>query len=334
VVCSTGQHRQMLDQVQTMLGLRPDVDLGLMRPGQSLNELAGRAFAAIDSVLGDQRPDWVLVQGDTTTAFVGAIAAFHRGIPVGHVEAGLRTGDLARPFPEEANRRIIDVVSAALFAPTGLAAERLVGEGVPAERVHVTGNTGIDALLAIERLCGSSVEGAGDVLVTLHRRESFGQPVEEVCAALRDLAERFPAVRWIYPVHPNPNVKEVAHRVLAGLVNVELHEPFDPIEMARRLRSCRLVLTDSGGLQEEAPVFGKPVLVLREMTERPEGVAAGVSLLVGTDRQRIVAETSRLLTDERAYQRMAQATNPYGDGRAAERIAAILAGEPWEPWVR
>jgi UDP-N-acetylglucosamine 2-epimerase (non-hydrolysing) len=331
-VCTTAQHREMLDQVQDLFALRADIDLDLMRPDQSLNELAARAFSALDRVLAERSPDWLLVQGDTTTAMAGALAAFHRRVKVGHVEAGLRTGDLQRPFPEEASRRAIDLVADALFAPTARARGALLAEGVPAERVFLTGNTVVDTL---QRIAATLPEepGRDEVLITVHRRESFGAPLREIFAAIRDLAEAFPAVRWIYPVHRNPNVRRPAHELLAGLPNLELHEPFDYLELVRRLRAARWVLTDSGGIQEEAPTFGKPVLVLRETTERPEGVEAGLARLVGTDRRRIVAEAVRLLTDEAAYRRMAQAQNPYGDGRAAGRIAAILAGEAYEPFV-
>ncbi len=324
LLCTTAQHREMLDQMAAVFALRPDFDLDLMREDQGLNDLSARAFAELDRVLAEQTPDLLLVQGDTTTAMAGALAAFHRRIPVGHVEAGLRTGDLARPFPEEANRRIIDLVAELCFAPTALAAELLRAEGVPAGRVFVTGNTVVDALQWVSS--GLPEEPARDeVLITAHRRESFGAPLREVFAAVRELAAAFPAVRWVYPVHRNRNVRRPAHELLAGLPNVELHEPFDYLELVRRLRAARFVLTDSGGLQEEAPTFGKPVLVLRETTERPEGVQAGVARLVGCDRGRIVAEASRLLTDPRAYAAMANAVNPYGDGRAAERIGAVLA---------
>jgi UDP-N-acetylglucosamine 2-epimerase (non-hydrolysing) len=330
-VCTTGQHREMLDQVQDLLDLRPDLDLRLMRHDQTLNGLAAGAMAAMDEVLVAQAPDWLLVQGDTTTAMTAALAAFHRGVRVGHVEAGLRTGDLKRPFPEEANRRIIDVFADALFAPTGRSAQALRAEGCASERVHVVGNTVIDALQVISGGLESEPEGP-EILITVHRRESFGAPLREVFTALRELAGRFPGVRWIYPVHRNPNVREPAFEILGGLPNLELHEPFDYRELVRRLMRCRFALTDSGGIQEEAPTFGKPVLVLRETTERPEGVEAGVARLVGTCGERIVAEASRLLTSDDAYLEMARAVNPYGDGRASERIAAILGGRPWTPF--
>jgi len=330
-VCTTGQHRELLDQVHDLMGLAPDLDLRLMQRGQTLNGLAAAALAALDTVLTGHPPDWLLVQGDTTTAMAAALAAFHRGVRVGHVEAGLRTGDLARPFPEEANRRVIDALAAALFAPTERAARALLAEGCDAARVHVVGNTVIDALQSIP-LDQETPPLRPEVLITVHRRESFGAPLSEIFAALRRLAETFPDVTWIYPVHRNPNVREPAFARLAGLRNLELHDPLDYGALVRRLARCRFVLTDSGGLQEEAPVFGKPVLVLRETTERPEGVEAGVARLVGTDRERIFAAAAELLTSEAAYTAMARAINPYGDGRAAERIAAILAGEPWTPF--
>jgi len=327
VLCTTAQHREMLDQMEEVFGLRPEYDLDLMRADQGLNDLASRAFAEVDRVLEEVKPDLLLVQGDTTTAMVGALAAFHRRVPVGHVEAGLRTGDLARPFPEEANRRFIDLVTDLCFAPTERAGQLLRAEGVPDGKVFVTGNTVVDALRWMSSLLPEEPV-RDEVLITVHRRESFGSPLREIFTAVRELAESFPDVRWVYPVHRNPNVRRPAHEILAGLANVELHEPFDYLELVRRLRASRFVLTDSGGIQEEAPTFGKPVLVLRETTERPEGVAAGVAKLVGSDRGRIISEATRLLTDAGAYAAMATAVNPYGDGHAAERIGDILARWP------
>jgi UDP-N-acetylglucosamine 2-epimerase (non-hydrolysing) len=289
-------------------------------------------MAAMDEVLASRSPDWLLVQGDTTTALAAALAAFHRGVRVGHVEAGLRTGDLARPFPEEANRRIIDTLAAALFAPTERAGRALLAEGSDAARVHVVGNTVIDALRLLPQDPDPAPGSRPEVLITVHRRESFGAPLREIFAALRRLAESFPGVDWIYPVHRNPNVQGPARELLGGLPNLQLHDPFDYRELARRLARCRFALTDSGGIQEEAPTFGKPVLVLRATTERPEGVEAGVARLVGTDREKIFAAAAELLSSTAAYEAMARAVNPYGDGHAAERIAAILAGEPWTPF--
>jgi UDP-N-acetylglucosamine 2-epimerase (non-hydrolysing) len=335
-VCATGQHRELLDQAQRHFGLRPEHDLDLMTPGQSLNQLAARALAALDRLLGRLSPDWLLVQGDTTSAAAAALAAFHLGLRIGHVEAGLRTGDLARPFPEEANRRIVDLLADALFAPTALAARRLRQGGADPARIFVTGNTGIDALYQVAAELDERAMPAEDgmeVLVTVHRRESFGEPLRAILGAIASLAQAFPRVRWIFPVHPNPRAAEPAAALLQGLPNLRLCPPLDYDELVRQLRRSTLVLTDSGGLQEEAPAFGKPVLVLRDATERPEGIAAGVARLVGTDARRIFAETSRLLTDPAAYRRMARVANPYGDGRAARRIAAILAGEPYVPFA-
>jgi UDP-N-acetylglucosamine 2-epimerase (non-hydrolysing) len=331
VVCATAQHRAMMDQVHEVFGLEADIDLDLMRPDQTLNGLSARCFEGVDTVLGKTEPDWVLVQGDTTTAMVVALAAFHRGVPVGHVEAGLRTGDLRHPFPEEANRRIIDVFAEALFAPTIRAADALRKEGVADTRIYVTGNTGIDALLQIaDTLPPEPVRD--EVLITVHRRESFGEPIRQIFEAIRELSARFPDYRWVYPVHRNPNVVHAAEETLSGLPNVELCAPFDYVELVRHQRRSRLILTDSGGIQEEAPTFGTPVLVLRRTTERPEGVDAGVARLVGTDRETIVAETTLLLEDAQARAAMTGQANPYGDGRAAERIAHILAGESWTPF--
>jgi UDP-N-acetylglucosamine 2-epimerase len=349
VVCATAQHRELLDQAQELFGLRPDHDLNLMTSGQELNPLAARALSGIDQLLAATAPDWLLVQGDTTTAAIAALAAFHRGVRIGHVEAGLRSGDLTRPFPEEANRRIVDLLADALFAPTAHAARRLLEEGAAPARVHLTGNTGIDALYQVAanlapdapqaaagQQTGGSVpagEPAGEVLVTVHRRESFGAPLAAIFAALRRLAESFPHIRWVYPVHPNPAVSGPAAELLAGLPNLYLRRPLAYDELVRHLRRALLVLTDSGGLQEEAPAFGSPVLVLRDVTERPEGIAAGVAMLVGTDPERIFAATSRLLNDPAARRQMAAAANPYGDGHAALRIAAILAGEPYQAFA-
>lgn len=332
IVCATAQHAHLADQMAVDLGLAPDIDLGLMLPGQQLNELAARVLAAMDEQLRAVSPDWVLVQGDTTTAMAAALAAFHRRLAVGHVEAGLRTGDLAQPFPEEANRRIVDVLAAALFAPTARAAAALRAEGTPADRIVVTGNTVVDALQRVAAKLGP-VQREPEVLVTVHRRESFGTGLANVFAAVAELARRFPELRWVYPVHPNPNVRGPAHELLGDVANVELCEPFSYPELVRRLQRARLVLTDSGGIQEEAPTFGTPVLVLRATTERPEGIEAGVARLVGTDRATIAETATELLTNADAYDAMARATNPYGDGQAAQRIAAVLAGEPWQPWV-
>ncbi|HTO87871.1 MAG TPA: UDP-N-acetylglucosamine 2-epimerase (non-hydrolyzing) [Thermoanaerobaculia bacterium] len=331
VLCATAQHREMLDQVLRVFDLKPDVDLDLMRPDQSPNEVASRVLAALDPLLARIEPDWLIVQGDTTTAMASALAAFHRRVRIGHVEAGLRTGDLCRPFPEEANRRVVDLVSSAYFAPTQRAARALVAEGAPETTVHTTGNTIVDALLEIARRQGDEPE-TDSVLVTVHRRESFGPPLEGVLRAVERLARAFPRTRFLHVVHPNPNVLAAVRRN-QGPPNLDLLEPLDYPGLVRLLRQSRLVLTDSGGIQEEAPTFGKPVLVLREKTERPEAVEAGRALLVGTDEERIVAEASRLLSDPAARRRMAEGPNPYGDGRAADRIAHALAGRSYSPFA-
>jgi len=330
VVCATAQHREMLDSVLSLFEIEPDVDLDLMRPDQEVNELASRAFAALDSVLQKEKPDWLLVQGDTTTAFCAAVAAFHRGVRVGHVEAGLRTGDLTRPFPEEMNRRVADLVADACFAPTRRAADALAAEGVPADRIHRTGNTVVDALEEIARRDGE-VETEDLVLVTAHRRESFGPPLERIFRAVGRLARSFPQTRFVHVLHPNPNVRGAAEAADAP-PNLERVEPLDYRALLRLLRRSRLVLSDSGGIQEEAPAFGKIVLVLREKTERPEGIEAGFARLVGTDEEKIFREASRVLSGRSDLTAAAGGANPYGDGRASDRIASILSGAPWEPF--
>ncbi len=331
ILCATAQHREMLDQVLSVFDLRADVDLDLMRPGQSPNEVASRVFGALDPLLERLAPDWLLVQGDTTTAMCAAVAAFHRRVRVGHIEAGLRTGDFQHPFPEEMNRRVVDLVAEAYFVPTARAARALAAEGTPEARIHRTGNTVVDALLDIARRDGEEPE-TDTVLITAHRRESFGEPLAGIVRAIARLARAFPQTRFLHVVHPNPNVL-AAVRANANLPNVDLLDPLDYRGLVRLLRRSRIVLTDSGGIQEEAPTFGKPVLVMREKTERPEGVEAGLALLVGTDEERIVAEASRLLSDPSARRRMSEGRNPYGDGLASDRIADALAGRPYESFA-
>jgi len=345
-VCVTAQHREMLDQVTGLFGIMPDVDLDLMRPNQTLAELTAAIFTYLDPVLLDLHPDWVLVQGDTTTVMAAALLAYYHHIRVGHVEAGLRTGDKWQPFPEEINRRVAGAVADLHFAPTDWARENLIHENVPPERIVVTGNPVIDALRyvaalpptsqvdALLRQLGIRSSAKEDnpfrlILVTAHRRENFGKPLEDICAALRYLAERYQDnVRIVYPVHLNPNVQEPVQRILGNIPNIVLLPPLDYLPWVHLIKHATLMLTDSGGLQEEAPGLGVPVLVLRRVTERPEGVQAGTVRLVGTDPQRIIAESCRLLDDPQAYRRMAQAVNPYGDGHAAERIVnAILEFE-------
>jgi len=331
VLCATAQHREMLDQVLRLFQLTPDVDLDLMRPDQTPNALAARVFAGMDEVLARLTPDWLLVQGDTTTAMAASIAAFHRRVRVGHVEAGLRTGDFEHPFPEEMNRRVVDLVSQANFAPTRRAVRALGAEDVPDEKIFLTGNTVVDALSEIAGRDGRIAE-EDLVLITAHRRESFGGPLEGIVRAIGRLAASFPATRFVHVTHPNPNVRSVVRRN-EGLPNVSLLDPVDYLELVRLMRRARLILTDSGGIQEEAPTFGKPVLVLRRKTERPEGIEAGLARLVGTDEEEIFEQARRLLSDGKARREMTGATNPYGDGRASERIAAILMGRPYDPFV-
>jgi UDP-N-acetylglucosamine 2-epimerase (non-hydrolysing) len=339
-VCVTAQHRGMLDQVLDLFALSPDHDLDLMRPGQDLTDLTCRVLAGVRDVLRAERPDMVLVHGDTTTTFAATLAAFYARVPVGHVEAGLRTGDLSAPFPEEANRVLADRLCRLYFAPTDTSRRNLLAEGVPDAHIRVTGNTVIDALLSVrDRVAAEpldrfvdafgpaapAVAGSGRiVLVTGHRRESFGRGFRDMCAAIRTLAARFPDVAFVYPVHLNPNVQEPVRALLSDLPNVHLLPPLDYAPFVRLMDRCALVLTDSGGIQEEAPGLGKPVLVMRDVTERPEGVAAGTVALVGTDPDRIVAGVARLLVDAAHYQAMSRAVNPYGDGRASARIVAAL----------
>jgi UDP-N-acetylglucosamine 2-epimerase (non-hydrolysing) len=329
LLCATGQHREMLQQALAAFGLVPDLDLDLMRPGQTLSDLTSRAILALDEAIIRLAPDLVVVQGDTTSAMTAALTAFYHRVPVAHLEAGLRTGDLLRPFPEEGNRRLIGVFAVLHFAPTPLAARRLRREGVPASRIFVTGNTVVDALLRIRREShGASPNGhlaeQRLVLLTMHRRESFGRPLEDLCRAVLQLVARNPDVTVVFPVHASPFVREPVEQLLGNHPRIRLSPPVGYLDFVRLLDACFLVLTDSGGVQEEAPALGKPVLVLREKTERPEAIKAGTSRLVGVNPRRLVEEAERLLHDDAAYQAMAQAANPYGDGRAAERVVTGL----------
>jgi len=370
-VAVTAQHREMLDQVLDLFAIQPDYDLDIMSPDQDLFDIASRALTGLKGILQRHRPDLVLVQGDTTTTFVAALAAFFLQIPVGHVEAGLRTRDKYRPFPEEINRHLAGVLSDYHFAPTPWARDNLLDEGVPAPRIWVTGNTVIDALLLItgrvrqeqaiwedffRRRFALSLEGRRLILVTGHRRENFGAAFQQICWALRDIVENFPGLNVVYPVHLNPNVQRPVYEILApagadrqeGFSRLEtgqgsrlvLLPPLEYLPFVYLLRQSYLVLTDSGGIQEEAPALGKPVLVMREVTERPEGVWAGTVKLVGTDRRRIFQEVRELLENPTSYRAMSQARNPYGDGQAATRIVEVLkrelagqtSGEALGPW--
>lgn len=336
-VVVTAQHRQMLDQVLELFGIVPDVDLDLMTPGQQLPDLFARILQGVSGVLSRERVDLLLVHGDTSTTLAAALAAFYARVPVGHVEAGLRTGDMQAPWPEEANRRLTAPLATLHFAPTGAARDNLLAEGVPAGQVHVTGNTVVDALLAVTARIDADAGLAQAlaarfsfidparrlVLVTGHRRENFGAGFEQICLALRDLAQRGDT-QVVYPVHLNPNVQGPVQRLLGDVAGAHLIEPQDYLPFVYLMGRAHLILTDSGGIQEEAPSLGKPVLVMRTTTERPEAVAAGTVRLVGTDRATIVAEATRLLDDADAHARMARAHNPYGDGQASARIAGFV----------
>ncbi len=328
-VCVSAQHRQMLDQMLELFAIRPDHDLDLMRPGQELSELMAAVLAGVGDVLRAVRPAMLVVQGDTTTTFAASLAAFYEGVPVGHVEAGLRSGNLQAPWPEEMNRRLTSAIATLHFAPTEGAKQNLLKEGVPADRIHVTGNTIVDALqLMVQRLDAETPPlpflepGRRLVVVTAHRRESFGAGIENICAAVRDIACRHRDVQIVLPMHPNPQVRQPVERLLTGTVT--LIEPLDYLPFVQLLRQADLLITDSGGIQEEATALGKPVLVMRDVTERPEAIAAGAAQLVGTDRDRIVAAAESFLGDHKKAPTL-QASTVFGDGRAGERIAAIIA---------
>ncbi len=327
-VLATAQHRHMLDQVLKFFDIQPDIDLDIMKPNQALTTLTARLLLDLDNVLTTEKPDVVLVQGDTTTVMTAALASFYHRIPIGHVEAGLRTGDMQNPFPEEANRVIAGRLARWHFAPTESSRQNLLREGVADKDIVVTGNTVIDALLMTAsrdlKLDIALNPGKRMILVTAHRRENFGEPFRNICRALHDLAERNPNVQFLYPVHPNPNVKDVAHEMLGRCANFHLCDPLDYAPFIAAMKRAHFIISDSGGVQEEAPALGKPVLVLREETERPEAVVAGVVKLVGSDYQRITSEAQRLLDDETAYRAMARGVSPYGDGHGAGRIARVL----------
>ncbi|MFJ4397096.1 non-hydrolyzing UDP-N-acetylglucosamine 2-epimerase [Pseudomonas sp. NPDC089396] len=337
-ICVTGQHRQMLDQVLELFELTPDYDLKIMKPGQDLTDVTVAILQGLKAVLAEFKPDIVLVHGDTATTFATSLAAYYQQIPVGHVEAGLRTGNLYSPWPEEANRKLTGALSQLHFAPTSQSQANLLAEGVAGESIHVTGNTVIDALLEVTRklqrpdLAKAFAEEFSYldpsrrlVLVTGHRRESFGDGFERICKALVQIAQDCADVEIVYPVHLNPNVREPVNRLLKGVQNIHLIEPLDYLPFVYLMNRSYLILTDSGGVQEEAPSLGKPVLVMRDTTERPEAVQAGTVRLVGTDLQAIISNVEELLGDDTAYQRMSVAHNPYGDGQACARIIEVLA---------
>lgn len=337
-VCVTAQHRQMLDQVLSLFDITPDFDLNLMKPGQDLTDITSGVLRGLKDVLSDSSPDVMLVHGDTSTTFAASLAAFYQRVSVGHVEAGLRTGNLYSPWPEEANRKLTSVLARWHFAPTTTSRDNLLAEGIAADHVHVTGNTVIDALLQVREKIRSDASLQNDfsrtfnfidpekrvVLVTGHRRENFGGGFERICHALARIAQGHPDVQVIYPVHLNPQVQEPVNRLLGNIDNVHLIEPLDYLPFVYLMDKATLILTDSGGIQEEAPSLGKPVLVMRDTTERPEAVNAGTVKLVGTDADRIVEQARILLTEANAYEAMAFAHNPYGDGQACQRIAQAL----------
>lgn len=339
-VCVTAQHRELLDQVLEIFALQPDYDLNVMQPAQTLFYTTETILHALNPILSQEQPDWVFVQGDTTTVFAAALAAFYHRIPVAHVEAGLRTDNIYNPFPEEVNRRLVSVVASLHFAPTEFTRQNLLREGIANEKIFVTGNTVIDALLAIQHRLHTSPDllrpadhselrqvdfSKRIVLVTGHRRENFGIGFQNICEALGRIAKSFPDVELVYPVHLNPNVQRPVFDLLGSIPNIKLIAPLDYLAFVYLLERCYLALTDSGGIQEEAPALGKPVLVMRETTERQEAIAAGTARLVGTDVERIVSECTRLLNEREAYLTMARAINPYGDGTACEQIVRRLS---------
>lgn len=334
LICVTGQHREMLDQMLRVFGLRPHYDLGVMKSGQTLAEVTAACVTGLDLILRRECPALVLVQGDTTTAFAAALAAYYCHIPVAHVEAGLRTGKKQDPFPEEINRRLVTQLADFHFAPTEWAQSNLLSEGISPEDIVVTGNTVIDALFLTQARLAKEPKLAADglgptdgmkiILVTAHRRESFGPPFRRICEAIRGIAERRPDVLVVYPVHLNPNVQGPVHEILGGVANIRLLTPLDYVSFVACMQRADILLTDSGGIQEEGPSLGKPVLVMRDVSERPEAIAAGTACLTGTNPQAIVAAVNSLLDDPVCYKRMTSRPNPYGDGHAAERIAQFL----------
>ena len=330
VVCVTAQHRQMLDQVLEAFRIRPDYDLNIMKHGQTLSDITTAALQGMEGVIRETKPDIVLVHGDTTTAFAAALAAFYQQVPIGHVEAGLRTYDKYSPFPEEMNRQMVDRMADLFFAPTEMSRKNLLQENIPGEKIWVTGNTAIDALETTVRIgyfhpeIDWVKEGERLILLTSHRRENLGEPMENIFRAVRRVAENYPTVKVIYPIHMNPIVRRIAGEILSGCDRIRLIEPLEVFDFHNFIDRADLVLTDSGGIQEEAPSLGKPVLVLRDTTERPEGVSAGTLKLVGTREEDIYRETVRLLTDREEYEKMSRASNPYGDGHASERIADAI----------
>ena len=330
IVCVTAQHRQMLDQVLDTFAITPDYDLNIMKQGQTLSDITTAALLGLEGVIKEARPDLILVHGDTTTTFAGALAAFYQQVAIGHVEAGLRTGNKYSPYPEEMNRQMVDRLTDMFFAPTALSRENLLRENVPAEKIYVTGNTAIDAMATTvsKDYTHPELDWIGEnerlILLTAHRRENLGDPMRSIFRGVRRIVDEFPDVKVLYPIHLNPAVRQVAREVFDGCDRIRLIEPLEVFDFHNFQNRSFLILSDSGGIQEEAPSLGKPVLVLRDTTERPEGIEAGTLKLTGTDEETIYRETRRLLTDEEEYRRMSRASNPYGDGHASERIADAI----------
>ena len=330
IVCVTAQHRQMLDQVLETFNIKPDYDLNIMKQGQSLSEITSRALTGLESVIKDVKPDIVLVHGDTTTTFAGALASFYNQVAIGHVEAGLRTYDKYSPFPEEMNRQMVDCMTDLYFAPTTVSKENLLKEDIKEEKIFVTGNTVIDAMKTTVKNDYTHPElewikpNEKMILLTAHRRENLGEPMRHIFKAIRRIVDEFDDVKVIYPIHLNPLVRNVANEVFAGCDKVKLIEPLEVFDFHNFQNKSYIILTDSGGIQEEAPSLGKPVLVLRDTTERPEGISAGTLKLVGTNEETIYNETKKLLTDNKEYEKMSHASNPYGDGHASERIVDAI----------
>jgi len=333
LVCSTGQHQEMLDKAWNLFKIQPDFCLKVMKPNQSLSQLTSLLLSELDNVVQQAKPNWILAQGDTTTAMAAALTAFYHRIPFGHIEAGLRTYRRHSPFPEEINRRIADLVAELLFAPTQTAEQHLLAEGIPSKKIRMTGNTIVDAAQMVAQMpfqwssseLSDLPETKKVILVTAHRRESFGKPLENVCQALRDIAQRFVSdYEVVFPVHPNPNVSKLVTESLKNTKGISLLRPLNYQSMIQLIKRAKLIITDSGGIQEEAPAFGVPVLVIREFTERTEAIEAGAARLVGTDRSQLASEASELLTNEQTHAAMAQAINPYGDGHAASRVVESI----------
>lgn len=330
IICVTAQHRQMLDQVLETFEIKPDYDLNIMKQGQTLSEITSKALIGLENIIKEAKPDIVLVHGDTTTTFAGALAAFYSQVAIGHVEAGLRTNDKYSPFPEEMNRQMVDCMTDMYFAPTSLSKRNLILENVDENKIYITGNTAIDAMATTIKKDYANPEldwvkeNEKLILVTAHRRENLGEPMKHIFRAIRRIADEFEDVKVIYPIHMNPKVREVAHEVFDGCDRIRLIEPLEVFDFHNFINKCYMIMSDSGGVQEEAPSLGKPVLVLRDTTERPEGIEAGTLKLVGTDEENIYKEAKLLLTDKEEYDRMSKASNPYGDGHASEKIVDAI----------